>query len=355
MGWDASSGWNSLEPDYFGFYKCEIAELLSEDEDFLPSSLQTPVSAENFNGNKTSHYRKEYNSASSSSLFSNCIGPEVSGIKMGLLKSLLRQGVFALSEEVDEKVDVVFNICRLQSFLRFNESLITSSSAGSDFDQGNPCKKLKPSTLSSPASECQSVSASRGEISNNAVNRCSESHTEAPQLRSSPEGTKPFHNACKLDGNKGTQSLLMNERNRDCLLDINVGAAKEDQDVDDLPFLLQNDSSTVGEVLKKHSDDLSVMLEQMEQKLEELLDIVMSKCRLMTLSEKQQLQRMIKNLPPRNLDSVVKIIQRHRQSNVNENSCHEIHIDLEKEDNVTLWRLYFYIEAVENAKKLRNG
>lgn len=102
MGWDASSGWNNLEPDYFGFYKCEIAELLSEDEDFLPSSLQTPVSAENFNGNKTSHYRKEYNSASSSSLFSNCIGPEVSGIKMGLLKSLLRQGVFALSEEVDE-------------------------------------------------------------------------------------------------------------------------------------------------------------------------------------------------------------------------------------------------------------
>lgn len=101
--------------------------------------------------------------------------------------------------------------------------------------------------------------------------------------------------------------------------------------------------------------------------------------RLMTLTEKQQLQRMIKNLPPRNLDSVVEIIQhRHRQSN--EYSCREIHIDLEKEvnknyvqnvmwiivtggplrlrclqDNVTLWRLYFYIEAVENAKKLRNG
>ncbi|XP_019183502.1 PREDICTED: uncharacterized protein LOC109178325 isoform X1 [Ipomoea nil] len=355
MGWDASSGWNNLEPDYFGFYKCEIAELLSEDEDFLPSSLQIPVSAENLNGNKASHRRKECNGASSSSLFSNCIGPEVSGIKMVQLKSLLRQGVFALSEEVDEKVDFVFNICRLQSFLRFNGSLITSSSAGSDFDQGNPCKKLKPSTLSSPASDCQDVgvSASRGEISNNTENRCTESHTEAPQGRSSPEGTKPFHNACRPDGDKGTESLLMNEKNSDCLLGINVGAAKEDQDVDDLPFLLQNDSSTVEEVLKKHSDDLSVMLEKMEQKLEELLDIVMSKCRLMTLSEKQQLQRMIKNLPPRNLDSVVKIIQRHRKSNAN--SCHEIHIDLEKEDNVTLWRLYFYIEAVENAKKLRNG
>ncbi|XP_019183504.1 PREDICTED: uncharacterized protein LOC109178325 isoform X2 [Ipomoea nil] len=307
MGWDASSGWNNLEPDYFGFYKCEIAELLSEDEDFLPSSLQIPVSAENLNGNKASHRRKECNGASSSSLFSNCIGPEVSGIKMVQLKSLLRQGVFALSEEVDE------------------------------------------------ASDCQDVgvSASRGEISNNTENRCTESHTEAPQGRSSPEGTKPFHNACRPDGDKGTESLLMNEKNSDCLLGINVGAAKEDQDVDDLPFLLQNDSSTVEEVLKKHSDDLSVMLEKMEQKLEELLDIVMSKCRLMTLSEKQQLQRMIKNLPPRNLDSVVKIIQRHRKSNAN--SCHEIHIDLEKEDNVTLWRLYFYIEAVENAKKLRNG
>lgn len=119
MGWDASSGWNNLEPDYFGFYKCEIAELLSQDEDFLPSSLQISVSAEKLNGTKTSNYIKEYNSASSSSLFSNCIGPDVSELKMGLLKSLLRQGVFALSEEVDEVCNESFSPFLCPSLLSF--------------------------------------------------------------------------------------------------------------------------------------------------------------------------------------------------------------------------------------------
>ncbi|RDX80028.1 Transcription factor GTE5, chloroplastic, partial [Mucuna pruriens] len=72
--------------------------------------------------------------------------------------------------------------------------------------------------------------------------------------------------------------------------------------------------------------------------------------RSMTLPEKQQLQSLIQKLPARNLDRVVKLICRNRP--VEEQSCDEIFVDLEKEDNATLWRLYFYVEAVEKAKNL---
>lgn len=49
----------------------------------------------------------------------------------------------------------------------------------------------------------------------------------------------------------------------------------------------------------------------------------------MTLSEKQQLQKLIQKLPPRNLDRVVEIIERNKPSG--KYSSGKIHIDLEKE------------------------
>ncbi|XP_027348477.1 uncharacterized protein LOC113860049 isoform X4 [Abrus precatorius] len=94
----------------------------------------------------------------------------------------------------------------------------------------------------------------------------------------------------------------------------------------------------------------STKLGYMEQRLELLLDAIMLKCRSMTLAEKQQLQRLIQKLPAGNLDRVAEIICRNRQ--VEERSCDEIFVDLEKEDNATLWRLYYYVEAVEKAKSL---
>ncbi|CAH9088179.1 unnamed protein product [Cuscuta epithymum] len=325
MGCDASNVGNVTGPDYFSFYKCEIAELLSQDGDSPPSSLRTPVSSDNHHGNMAT--AKENNTANSSSLFSDCIGPEVSETKIEKLKSLLRQSVFSLSQDVDEMVDPVLKMCELKSvLLGFSDSLLSISAVDAPgADQGNPCKKLKPSHLSSPASTSES---------------------QGSQERSDPE---PFNNSCRLKRKVGREALLMNEKSNDCLSDASVGAAKEDG-VDDHVFLLQSERSIVEEGLKRESDDLLAMLSHMEQELEELLDAVMSKCRLMTLLEKQQLQRMIKNLPPRNLDGVLKIIQCHRQSDTFYSN--QIHIDLEKEDNITLWRLYFYVEAVENAKKL---
>lgn len=60
-----------------------------------------------------------------------------------------------------------------------------------------------------------------------------------------------------------------------------------------------------------------------------ILKILLRFYRLMTLSEKQQLQKLIQKLPPRNLDRVVEIIQRNKPSG--KYSSGMIHVDLEKE------------------------
>ncbi|EOY02588.1 Uncharacterized protein TCM_017018 isoform 3 [Theobroma cacao] len=96
-----------------------------------------------------------------------------------------------------------------------------------------------------------------------------------------------------------------------------------------------------------------VELLHMEQKLEETLDTIMSKCRPMTLIEKQQLQKLIQKLPQENLVRVVDIIQRGRPAGKSRGE--EIFVDLEQEKNVTLWRLYYHVEAVEKAKMLAHS
>ncbi|CAL1358222.1 unnamed protein product [Linum trigynum] len=119
---------------------------------------------------------------------------------------------------------------------------------------------------------------------------------------------------------------------------------------DDLEFLLGTDSTLVEESIKKYSDELLSTLAHMEKKLEELLDSVASTCRPMTSTEKQQLQRMIRNLPPANFDRIADIVQRHKP--IEAQQCEEIVVNMEQEDNTTLWRLYYYVQVVERAKKL---
>lgn len=94
----------------------------------------------------------------------------------------------------------------------------------------------------------------------------------------------------------------------------------------------------------------------------------------MTLTEKQQLRKLVQKLPPKNLDRIAEIIRRGKPTEAQ--SCDEILVDLEKEvnkmrehfiwilfrisnpsknvvqDNRTLWRLYYYVEAVEKARVL---
>ncbi|XP_059645257.1 uncharacterized protein LOC132286864 isoform X2 [Cornus florida] len=320
-GLGASPEHNRVEPDYFGYYKSEVADLLSQDEDFLPFSSQNSDLA----GRRACDSLTDKDQ--SNKQFCNSVGAGLSDFKKERLKALLQQSVFVLTQEVDEIQDPVASICRIQSNLRCKKG----SGAACDGDAGqHPHKKLKLSSSSSLISaphsnpvncslneedsgyEDMDVVLPKNETSNGVEKKCAQCHTtETSKWRTGPGGPK-------VD--------------------------------DDLQFLLENDVFKVEETMKKYSDELFTTLGHMDQKLEEILNMVTSSCRLMTLAEKQQLQKLIQKLPPRNLDRVAEIIQSSKPPG--KNSCDEIHVDLENEDNVTLWRLYYYVEAVEKARKL---
>lgn len=61
----------------------------------------------------------------------------------------------------------------------------------------------------------------------------------------------------------------------------------------------------------------------------------------MTLAEKQQLQKLIQDLPPRNLDRVVEIIQRNKPID-GRPSNNEIYVDLENEVRAKLSKQIYY-------------
>ncbi|XP_058736711.1 uncharacterized protein LOC131609086 isoform X1 [Vicia villosa] len=275
-------------PDFFGYYSSEVVNLLSRDENVLPVTTQLSELPQNkCGGGGKNLVNRSY--TLSGPLYNNGVGDGLSDFEKDRLKSLLRQSAFTLSSEVDEVVDPVFTMYHLQSGLRSKTHSLNLATIRSDDAPQIPSKKQK---VTSPSSSARPDLAQNGDVN--------------------------------------SQSS-MKMRN-------------------DLQFLLENDSVEVDEMVKKYSDELSETLGYMEQKLELLLDAVMSKCRPMALVEKQQLQRLIQRLPAENLDRVVEIICRSRPEE--EQSCDKIFVDLEKEDNATLWRLYYYVEAVEKAKSL---
>lgn len=106
-----ASGENNISgPDFFGLYKSEIDELLSQDDSLLPFPHQASRLSGNLNevgrekgSTKKSCQSKESNvSTGSASLFSNGIGALLSESKKERLHTLLRQSVFTLSQEIDE-------------------------------------------------------------------------------------------------------------------------------------------------------------------------------------------------------------------------------------------------------------
>lgn len=112
----ASTNHDILKPDYFGYYTREIMELLSQDEDFLPFASRTSeFTKRDYGGVRSMDTSKDsFNGIFSS--FSNSIGAELSDIKKERLKSLLRQGVFDLTPEVDE-------VCKAFCFYTHDNSL----------------------------------------------------------------------------------------------------------------------------------------------------------------------------------------------------------------------------------------
>ncbi|KAL3829543.1 hypothetical protein ACJIZ3_018345 [Penstemon smallii] len=258
-----ASGDKNKGPDFFGYYTSEVAELLSQDGGLRLSSDQTSNDFGGEKGKLENNFRtKEKNNGSngSASLYSNGIGALLSECKKERLKSLLRQSVFTLTEEVDEVIDPVLSLCRILSCLRYKESLLNLDSTACKADHTqNAHKKLKVS----PPSSVLHTTSGGGEID------------------------------------------------------------------DDLRFLLENDSTAVEELMKKHSSEFLAALQHMEQKLEELLNIVMTSCRPMTLTEKQHLRKAIQNLPRENLDHVVEIIGHNKPTD--KYSSDEVHVDLEQE------------------------
>lgn len=61
----------------------------------------------------------------------------------------------------------------------------------------------------------------------------------------------------------------------------------------------------------------------------------------MTRLEKQQLQKLIKDLPEHHLSDVAELLTCARRPEAEE--CDEIFVNLDKEENQTLWRIYYYI------------
>ncbi|KAK9119906.1 hypothetical protein Scep_017999 [Stephania cephalantha] len=283
---------NEVGPDCFGYYIREIQELLALKKDFL-SPLCTGNPASSGTCAKFEVNAINVDCKNSSSLFSNCLGDKLSDLERERLKASLKQSVTDLSREVDEMVDPIFSMCRVKALLRNKEHLTNNANTnGRDVSESSSKKQRMSSSLSSTS------------ISTEAEAHASE-------------------------------------------------YVKEDLLDEDLRILQETDEAETQEIMKKYSDELLAKLECMEQKLEELLDLVMSACRQMTLQEKQDLRKRVQNLPPKNLDRVVEIIQRKKLPKLQ--SCDEMHIDLEEEDNVTLWRVYFYAEAVTNAKKLSSS
>ncbi|XP_073222168.1 uncharacterized protein [Cicer arietinum] len=255
----ASDKYERVGPDFFGYYSSEVVNLLSRDEDILPVTTRISELPQNKCGEGgKSLVSDSYNF--SGPLYSNGVGTGLSDFEMDRLKLLLRQSAVTLSSEVDEVVDPVFSMYRLQSGLRSKTHSLNLTTMTSDDVLQIPPKKQK---VSSPS----------------------------PSARPGPLAQTS---------------------------DVNHQSSRK--------------------------------LGYMEQRLELLLDTVMSKCRSMTLGEKQQLRRLIQKLPAGNLDRVVEIVCRNRP--VEEQSFDKIFVDLEKEDNATLWRLYYYVEAVEKAKSL---
>ncbi|GLJ08841.1 hypothetical protein SUGI_0096940 [Cryptomeria japonica] len=104
---------------------------------------------------------------------------------------------------------------------------------------------------------------------------------------------------------------------------------------------------------KKYSDEVFQKLSNIEKDIEEFLRATTSKCRAMSMMEKEELVRRIRDLPPNGLNRVVEIIEQAETSL--DISAEEIHVDLDKADPATLWRLYYYCRVTIPDFSVGNG
>ncbi|XP_020414744.1 uncharacterized protein LOC18782382 isoform X1 [Prunus persica] len=324
-----SSEHDKIGPDFFGYYTRLVTELLSQEEDFPPFASQSSDLSQRRSGDVRGKDVIEHSYGTSGSLFGNSIGTGLSDFKKERLKSLLRQGVNFLSPEVDEMLEPVVAISRLKSQLKSRNCLSSSKGTLPDIDARSAHSK-RPKRSSSFSSTSLPALSTPTNLESSKENCAHGLTTETARLIAVPEEPK-------------VTNILLTPL-------LFVGLCHIQKVDDDLQFLIEKDSLQVEETVKKYSDEFSATLGHMEQQLEKLLDTVMASCRPMTLPEKHKLGKLIQKLPPKNLDCVAEMLQHRNAACIN--SSDEIHVDLEKQSNVTLWRLYYYVEAVEKARKL---
>ncbi|KAI3813118.1 hypothetical protein L1987_17834 [Smallanthus sonchifolius] len=348
----------SMRMDLFQYYIRGIGGLISVD-DFSPSPMTNSRLVEVGNGSfRNNELAKEETRcnernrpAGFSTLFCNAARDGLSGLRKERLMAMLRQSVFALNGEVDEILDPVLSMLRLRALLAPEKSYASYQDANDkDEFEERAHKRLKvnePLNVSSASydlTEEGSLSGRKDVVElepgkGKSLTRCNYTGCGNYARKSSFDENKSL---CVDCSKQGMNELFLGSSSRD---DKGNGEVN-----DDLQVLLENRGPTVEEKMEKHSAELSATLERMKEKLDELIDIVVSSCREMTLAEKHQLRRLIQNLQPQKLDRIAEIIQRGKPPE--KQSGDDITVNLQNADNSALWRIYFHVKAVENARKL---
>ncbi|XP_023756239.1 uncharacterized protein LOC111904744 isoform X1 [Lactuca sativa] len=304
---------SNIGPDLFQYYIRGVSELLSGD-DFSPSSSRL-VGTE---ANKSIASNEKTSPAGLGSLFSNAVGDGLSGVEKARLMSMLRQSVVTLTKEVDEMLGPVFSMHRLRALMGPTKTCARFQDSNCEVVTENHA----PKRLKGTPNEQKGMGISDKSCQNKECAKFSE--TDNNTQKSNTNESKSLCGDCLKQANASHE--YMNES----FLGSTSRDDKENGEVnDDLQVLLVNRGPKVVEKMEKHSAELSAMLGCMEDKLEELLDVIISSCRHMTLLEKHKLRKLIEKLPPKNLDRVAEIIQRGKPSE--KRSCDNIDVDLQQE------------------------
>nr|XP_043607371.1 uncharacterized protein LOC122579293 isoform X2 [Erigeron canadensis] len=230
----------SSGPDLFQYYIRGVCELLSPVDNFSPSSRLVGAGSGSFRDRDGNEKNRP---AGFDGLFCNAVGNELQGHVKTRLMAMLHQCVVSLNREVDEVVDPVLAMHQLRGLLA--PAMIHDNNQdvkGEIETESRARKRLKVSNL-------------KGE---------SEYGDCLIQTKKIPYYYKDENGPCFRPSSRND---------------------KENGEVnDDLQILLVNKGSAKKK-MEKHSAEYSATLGRMEEKLEELLDMVITTCRKTSITE----------------------------------------------------------------------
>ncbi|XP_072999837.1 uncharacterized protein [Typha latifolia] len=289
MSNDTSAEPNEFGPNYLGYYKHLLMELLCDKESNSPVMESAEPSMGHSKGDQGIYRQDSGKSKSYSgsvSFFTEGIGKGFPEYKKERLKSVLHETAVSLNQEADEMLGHILATFQIGSDQK--EKLLSCYASGPDEDVPSPlCRKKRKASPS-------------------LLSNASEKFSSLPSFETIEQVYKDIHP-------------------------------------------IQDDGEISQAAVGTYSAKLLGKLCKMEQDLDEYVNEVVSHCRPMTHAEKQQLGSRIQKLPEKALDRVVEIFEvRNFPARQHSNN---VFINLEEQDNVTLWRLYYYVETVLKANK----